>query len=98
MFKRQKRLSMDAIMIPDEAVEEFVRFLKVKLEPEDFAELKQMIGQNQQSDDDEPDMTMDQPPDFKNKPKPGGSMVAADARGQSYEDRFPDAARIAVWL
>jgi hypothetical protein len=99
---RKTRLSMDAITIPDESVEEFVRFLKAKLEPEDFAELKEMLGQSKQSGDDDPDMTMDEPPDFKGKPKPGGTMVAADASSDASQKRFnqmfPDCARIKVWL
>jgi hypothetical protein len=95
MSNRHKRLSMDAITIPDEDVEEFVRFLKAKLKPDDFSELQEMLGQSQQSDEDEPEMTMDEPPEFK--PKPGGGM-AADARGKSYAEMWPEAARIKVWL
>ena len=58
---RQKRLSMDSITIPDESVEEFVRFLKAKLEPEDFDALKQMLGQSQQPDEDEMETAKDEP-------------------------------------
>jgi hypothetical protein len=91
-----KLLSMDAITIPDEAVEEFVRFLKAKLKPDDFSELQEMLGQSEQSNDDEPEPTMDEPPEFKGKPKVGGSTVAADARSKSYDERWPTAARIQV--
>jgi hypothetical protein len=97
----RKKLSMDAITIPDEAVENFVAFLKVKLEPKDFAELKDMLGQSKHSededDDDEPDAAIDSPPAFKGQPKTGGGM-AADSQGRSYDDRWPNAARIKVWL
>src|SRR5579863_6543970 len=94
--RHAKRLSMDAITIPDEAVEEFVQFLEAKLSPEDFASLKKMVGKSQQSDEDETEAANDTPPDFKGKP--GGEMVAADSLGKSYSDRFPDTARIKVWL
>ena len=95
---RQKRLSMDAITIPDEFVEEFVRFLKAKLEPEDFDELKQMLGQSQQPDEDEMEAAKDSPVPFRGMPRTGGTMVAADSRTDAdierYNRMFPDAARI----
>src|SRR5579863_9008403 len=96
--RHAKRLSMDAITIPDEAVEEFIQFLEAKLSPEDFASLKKMLAKSQQSDEDETESANDEPPDFKGKPKPGDEMVAADSLGKSYSDRFPHASRIKVWL
>lgn len=98
---RKNRLSMDAITIPDKSVEEFVRFLKAKLEPEDFAELKEMLGQSKQSDDDEPEAASDEPAPFKAMPKPGGTMAAdasSDAARRRFNEMFPDCARIKVWL
>jgi hypothetical protein len=91
---------MDAITISDEAVEDFVGFLKEKLEPKDFAELKKMIGQSQQSDDDEPEAASDELPPFKGAPRTGA--MAADASSGANQKRFnamfPDSARIKVWL
>jgi hypothetical protein len=96
--RHAKRLSMDSLTLSDEAVEEFVEFLENKLAPEDFTSLKEMLAKSQQSDEDETETAKDEPPPFKGQPKTGGTMLAGDARGQSYADRFPDAARIKVWL
>ncbi len=96
--RNAKRLSMDSLSLSDEAVSEFIEFLESKLVPEDFASLKKMLANSQQSDEDESEAANDEPPDFKGKPKPGGTMVAADARGKSYAEMWPEAARIKVWL
>jgi hypothetical protein len=92
MLARKKMTRDSEITIDDETMEKAIGFLKDRLSPEDLTELKQLLSRS----DEEGASDGPEPPDFKGKPKPGGTMVAADARGKSYADMWPDAARITV--
>jgi hypothetical protein len=91
----RKRRAMDN-ELDDETLKEALAFLQTKLGQDDFATLKKILGATKDEDMDE-DMGEDSPPSSKGMPKPGGAM-AADARGTSFSEMFPDAARIKVWL
>jgi hypothetical protein len=93
----RKRLAKDG-EVSDEKMEKAVTFLTNRLSEEDMLRFKQIL-QTPDADNEDADNTPtedeDGPAPFKDMPKPGGSM-AADSRGNSYADRFPNAARIKV--
>ena len=100
-IRNAKRPAMDGLTLDDQEVEEFIEFLNNKLSPDDFGALKNMLAKSQQSkdeaeeeeDEEEMETAKDEPPPFKGKP--GGEM-AADSRGKTFADRWPQAARITV--
>ena len=74
--------------IDDDTMEKAMAFLKERLEPEEMTKLKVILkGEKaEEAEDDEP----------TELPKPGGKLVASDARPKSYSERWPTAARIRV--
>ena len=89
---KHRLASDDDITVDEETMEKAIDYLKSRLKPEELSHLTQML-KGEQADDADPDAK-----EKTDLPKPGGKLVAADSRPQSYGDRFPDAARIKVWL
>jgi hypothetical protein len=87
---KHRLASDDKITVDDETMEKALDYLKSRLKPEELSHLAQML-KGEQADDADPSEK-----EKADLPKPGSKMVASDSRGNTYQDRWPDAARIKV--
>jgi hypothetical protein len=90
-----------------EVLDRVMQFLQTKLDPDDFADLCELVGaeppppveEDPDDIDDSTDMEVarpeaeDTPPPFRGRPNAGG---AQDAAARSFARRFPNAGRVGI--